>query len=86
MLESGGGTMVIMSSLSADRAFALESIYCVCKAATQALARCIAIEYRTKGIRANALCPGFVNAHVILEGKIGPKGSRQDVEVVFPRS
>ena len=61
MLEQGGGVIVITSSISAERAFAFESIYNVSKAAVQMLARSIAAEYRDRNIRANAVCPAFVD-------------------------
>jgi NAD(P)-dependent dehydrogenase (short-subunit alcohol dehydrogenase family) len=61
MLERGGGSIVVTSSVSAERAFAYESIYNMTKAATLMLARSIAVEYRARNIRANAVCPAFVD-------------------------
>jgi NAD(P)-dependent dehydrogenase (short-subunit alcohol dehydrogenase family) len=61
MLERGGGSIVVTSSVSAERAFAYESIYNVSKSAAQMLARSIAVEYRGHNIRANAVCPAFVD-------------------------
>lgn len=61
MLEQGGGSIVITSSVSAVRAFAYESIYNMTKSATLMLARSIAAEYRAHNIRANAVCPAFVD-------------------------
>lgn len=61
MLERGGGSIVVTSSVSAERAFAFESIYNVTKSATLMLARSIAVEYRGRNIRANAVCPAFVD-------------------------
>ena len=63
-----GGGIVITSSIGGEKGFALESIYCMTKGAVLQLARSIAIEYRDRGIRANAVCPGFVKtAHGLRE-------------------
>lgn len=60
MARAGGGAIVISSSIGATHAFPLESVYCMTKAAVLMLAKSIATEYRDRGIRANAVCPGFV--------------------------
>lgn len=60
MIENGGGSIVMMSSVAAARGFPLESIYGMTKAAVQALTLNIAIEYRDRGVRCNAICPAFV--------------------------
>jgi NAD(P)-dependent dehydrogenase (short-subunit alcohol dehydrogenase family) len=68
MLENGGGSIVITSSIGGEKGFALESLYCMTKGAVLQLARSIAAEYRDQGIRANAVCPGFVKtAHGLRE-------------------
>lgn len=68
MRETGGGSVVITSSIGGEKGFALESLYCMTKGAVLQLARSIAIEYRDEGIRANAVCPGFVKtAHGLRE-------------------
>jgi len=63
MLKNGGGSIVITSSIGGEKGFALESLYCMTKGAVLQLARSIAVEYRDWGIRANAVCPGFVKTH-----------------------
>jgi NAD(P)-dependent dehydrogenase (short-subunit alcohol dehydrogenase family) len=60
MLQHGGGSIVITSSIGGEKGFALESLYCMTKGAVLQLARSIAVEYRDRGIRANAVCPAFV--------------------------
>jgi NAD(P)-dependent dehydrogenase (short-subunit alcohol dehydrogenase family) len=59
MLDSGGGTVINISSLAAFNALPNFSIYSVSKAAINALTRTIAVDFAPK-IRANAICPGFV--------------------------
>mgnify|MGYP006271889125 CR=1 FL=1 len=60
MRNTGGGSIVITSSIGGEKGFAFESLYCMSKGAVLQLARSIAAEYRDSGIRANAVCPGFV--------------------------
>ncbi|MEO1679643.1 MAG: SDR family oxidoreductase [Pseudomonadota bacterium] len=68
MKDNGGGSIVITASIGSEKAFALESLYCMTKAGTLMLARAIAAEYREHGIRCNAVCPGFVKtAHGLRE-------------------
>ena len=68
MKDNGGGSIVITGSIGSEKAFALESLYCITKASTLMLARSIAAEYRDHGIRCNAVCPGFVKtAHGLRE-------------------
>lgn len=59
LLRAGGGDLVITASISSGLAFPLESGYCISKAAVLHLAKCIAVEYRDRGIRSNAICPAF---------------------------
>ncbi|MFK7939970.1 MAG: SDR family NAD(P)-dependent oxidoreductase [Roseovarius sp.] len=68
MSASGGGSIVITSSIAAELGYALESVYCMSKGAVLQLARTISTEYRDAGIRCNAVCPGFVEtAHGLKE-------------------
>jgi len=60
MIESGGGAIVCTSSISAVAATPGEVLYDTTKGACHMFARAIAVEYRDKNIRCNALCPGFI--------------------------
>ena len=60
LLENQGGSIVLMSSISALRGFPLEAVYGMSKAAVQAMMMNITAEYRQRGIRCNAVCPAFV--------------------------
>jgi NAD(P)-dependent dehydrogenase (short-subunit alcohol dehydrogenase family) len=59
MLQSGGGAIVNISSGAAFRVLKNFSVYPVTKAAINALTRTLAIDFAPH-IRANAICPGFV--------------------------
>jgi meso-butanediol dehydrogenase / (S,S)-butanediol dehydrogenase / diacetyl reductase len=60
MLERGGGSVVLVSSTDAMAAAPLSAAYDASKAGLNALARAIAVDYGPRGIRANALCPGWI--------------------------
>lgn len=60
MIENGGGSIVLMSSVSAGRGFPFEAIYGVSKAAIESLMLNITVEFRERGIRCNAVSPAFV--------------------------
>jgi meso-butanediol dehydrogenase/(S,S)-butanediol dehydrogenase/diacetyl reductase len=60
MLERGGGSVVLVSSTNAMAAAPASAAYDSSKAGLNALARAIAVDYGPQGIRANALCPGWI--------------------------
>lgn len=60
MIASGGGAIVCTSSASAVAATPNEVLYDTTKGAVHMFARAIAIEFRDRGIRCNAVCPGFI--------------------------
>jgi len=59
ILESGGGTIINVSSVAAFRVVKNFSVYPVTKAAINALTRVLAVDFAPE-IRTNAICPGFV--------------------------
>lgn len=61
MLEQGKGAIVCTSSISAVYATPNEVLYDATKGAVHMFARAIAVEYRDRGIRCNAVCPGFID-------------------------
>ncbi len=60
MIAAGGGAIVCTSSISAEFATPNEVLYDTTKGACHMFARAIAVEYRDRNIRCNAVCPGFV--------------------------
>lgn len=60
MLGAGGGSIVCTSSISGVVATPMEVLYCTSKGACHMFARAIAVEFRDRGIRCNAVCPGFI--------------------------
>jgi len=60
MLAAGKGAIVCTSSISAVYATPNEVLYDATKGACHMFARAIAVEFRDRGIRCNAICPGFI--------------------------
>jgi NAD(P)-dependent dehydrogenase (short-subunit alcohol dehydrogenase family) len=72
MIASGGGAIVCTSSISAVAATPMEVLYDTTKGAVHMFARAIAVEFRDRNIRCNAVCPGFVRT---------PHGNREVVDL-----
>lgn len=61
MVERGmGGSIVLVSSIAAHRGFADAPHYAASKAAVLRLAKTVAVELGSAGIRCNALSPGWI--------------------------
>ena len=60
MIAAGGGSIVCTSSISGIVSTPMEVLYSATKGACHMFARAIAVDFRDKGIRCNAVCPGFV--------------------------
>jgi meso-butanediol dehydrogenase / (S,S)-butanediol dehydrogenase / diacetyl reductase len=60
LIERGGGSIVLVSSTAALVNGTGNAAYETSKAALLGLARSIAVGYGPRGIRANAVCPGWV--------------------------
>lgn len=60
MIAAGGGSIICTSSISAVAATPMEVLYDTTKGACHMFARAIAVEFRDRNIRCNAVCPGFI--------------------------
>ncbi len=65
MAASGGGSLITLASVTAQAGTPLIGSYGAAKAAAVNLTRTIAIEMREHGIRANAICPGFIDTELV---------------------
>ena len=72
MLAAGKGAIVCTSSISAVYGTPNEVLYDATKGACHMFARAIAVEFRDRGIRCNAVCPGFIQT---------PHGNREVAEL-----
>lgn len=65
LLQGHGGNIVNVASIAAMRGQAYNSHYCASKAGLLNLTRSLALEFATRGLRANCVCPGGVNTPLI---------------------
>ncbi len=61
MLKYGGGAIVNMTSVLAERGVPNAALYCTAKAAVLNLTRALALEWARKGIRVNAIEAGWLD-------------------------
>jgi len=59
MLRAGSGAIVNIASIAAHRGVPRTAIYTMSKHGVLALTRTLAIEWATRGVRVNAISPGF---------------------------
>jgi 2-keto-3-deoxy-L-fuconate dehydrogenase len=77
MLEQGGGSIVnIASAAGVFKAAPNRYVYAATKAAVAALTRAVAVDFITKGIRCNCICPGTIETPSMLDraANAGPNG------------
>lgn len=78
MLEKGSGSIVNMSSAASSvKGAALRFIYGTTKAAVIGLTKSVAVDYVSKGIRCNAICPGTVQTPSLDERIAGLGGGAE---------
>jgi NAD(P)-dependent dehydrogenase (short-subunit alcohol dehydrogenase family) len=67
MLQTGGGVILNWSSVGGLNASPGTSVYSAAKAGVIAVTKAAAVEYGSKGIRANAICPGLILTEIMGE-------------------
>jgi NAD(P)-dependent dehydrogenase (short-subunit alcohol dehydrogenase family) len=65
MIDQGGGSVINIASIEGLEASEGGSAYNASKAGVVMLTRNIAMDYGRKGIRANAICPGFIDTPML---------------------
>ena len=83
MLAKGNGSIVNMSSAASSvKGAALRCIYGTTKAAVIGLTKSVAVDYVSKGVRCNAICPGTVQTPS-LDERIAGLGGGADARQFF---
>jgi NAD(P)-dependent dehydrogenase (short-subunit alcohol dehydrogenase family) len=65
MLNSGGGSIVNVSSIAGHVGLAQASIYVATKHAVEGLTKSVAVEFAKQGIRVNAVAPGAIDTEMV---------------------
>jgi len=63
--QSGGGSILFTASKTGLVAQTNSPAYCASKGAVVMLAKALALDYATRGIRVNALCPGIIDTPML---------------------
>ncbi|MFC7156168.1 SDR family NAD(P)-dependent oxidoreductase [Halomarina halobia] len=87
MKEQGRGAIVNVASLAAVLGLPKQAVYSLTKGAVLNFTRAIAAEAGPKGVRANAVCPGFTDTDLgrqYFETQSNPEEVRARMEAQYP--
>jgi NAD(P)-dependent dehydrogenase (short-subunit alcohol dehydrogenase family) len=84
MLQAGFGRIVNIASTAGLRGAAYISAYATSKHAVIGLTRSLALEYATRNITVNAICPGYTDTDIVRQaiGTIRAKTGRSESEAM----
>jgi len=78
MIKGGGGKIVTFSSCSGKKPTIEEGGYCSTKSAVNGFIKVAALEWGTKGINVNAICPGATDTDMVRKTFITSKEVEQE--------
>lgn len=87
MESRGGGSIVMIASTASFAAFPSDAAYVASKGAVLALTKAMALDGAAKGIRVNAVCPGFIltpNLQGYFDGQDDPQLAAQGAANAAP--
>lgn len=77
-IKSGASVVFTSSIAGLGQTVVANSMYTCCKGAISAFISCAALELASKGIRANAVCPGMVETNILSAGTITEEQIEKD--------
>ncbi|GAA0675907.1 SDR family NAD(P)-dependent oxidoreductase [Natronoarchaeum mannanilyticum] len=87
MKDRGSGSIINMASVGGMLGFPYQSVYALTKAAVINFTRAVAAEAGPAGVRANAVCPGFVDTQLteaFFAGREDPEAAREEMIEEYP--
>jgi NAD(P)-dependent dehydrogenase (short-subunit alcohol dehydrogenase family) len=81
MRRSGGGSIVLMSSIAGLRGSAGLAAYCATKGGVRLLAKAVALEVAADNIRVNSVHPGIIDTPIWGKIPVGAEGNRRNAPI-----
>jgi NAD(P)-dependent dehydrogenase (short-subunit alcohol dehydrogenase family) len=87
MLQEASGSIIAISSMFGVVGRAERVAYCTAKAGVIGMMRAVALDLAEKGLRANAICPGFIEtdlARAVAAQEADPEAALRDRRLMHP--